>query len=129
MTSRPTILIAPHRPALGSTTRSPHLVTCCLDDLPAASTSHPSGQSCWWGEESLPSAVTGMSAKTTEHLHCPQRVLNPCDQLLGSRKMDVFTFSSQVGKLRHRDEAWMTGQHPVHQSEESSQEPSIPLGA
>lgn len=82
MTSRPTILIAPHRPALGSTTRSPHLSPAALTTLPAASTSHLNGQSCWWGGF-LPSAVTGKSAKTTEHLHCPQRVRSPCDQLLG----------------------------------------------
>lgn len=50
MTSRPTILIAPHRPALGSTTRSPHLSPAALTTFPAASTFHLSGQSCWGGE-------------------------------------------------------------------------------
>lgn len=128
MTSRPTILIAPHRPALGSTTRSPHLVTCCLDD-PSCCLHLPFEWSQLLVGGFLPSAVTGMSAKTAEHLHCPQRVLSPCDQLLGSSKMDMFICPSQVGKLRHRDEAWMTGQYPVHKSEESSWDPSIPLGA
>lgn len=50
MTSRPTILIAPHRPALGSTTRSPPPSPAALTTFPAASTFHLSGQSCWWGE-------------------------------------------------------------------------------
>lgn len=93
MTSMTPILIAPHRPALGSTTCSPHLVTCCVDS-PSCCLHLPIPVV----RAVLSSAVTGMSAKTTEHLHCPQRVPSPWDQPLGSRKMNVLIGPSQTGK-------------------------------
>lgn len=73
MTSRPTILIAPHRPALGSTTRSPP-ITCCLDDLSCCLHLPPE-----WSE-----LLVGGIPSPLLSLGCQQRPLSICTANRGS---------------------------------------------